>query len=111
MRLVFRGVEISEYDYQYVDQPTKDQFIAKVGQRSAKKDIVKAEIKLIDYPGSFSEGYYSYPFQYQLPHNLPGTRCSVRRARMCAVLIFSSDTQACFTRSTKTQKLGVSGKE
>ena len=72
MRLVFRGVEISEYDYQYVDQATQDQFVSKVGQRTAKKDIVKAEIKLIEYPGGFAVGNYSYPFQYQLPHNLPG---------------------------------------
>ena len=70
--MVFRGLEISEYDYQYVDQATEDRFVSKVGQRTAKKDIVKAEIKLIEYPGGFSEGYYSYPFQYQLPHNLPG---------------------------------------
>ena len=73
VRLVFRGLEISEYDYQYVDQAAQDQFVSKIGQRTAKKDIVKAEIKLIEYPGGFSVGNYSYPFQYQLPHNLPGT--------------------------------------
>ena len=56
-----------------MDQATQDRFVAKVGQRTAKKDIVKAEIKLIEYPGGFAEGRYSYPFQYQLPHNLPGT--------------------------------------
>ena len=81
VRLVFRGVEISEYDYQYVEQAEQDKFVAKVGQRTAKKDIVKAEIKLIEYPGGFSEGHYSYPFQYQLPHNIPGMWSSVHKAR------------------------------
>jgi len=27
---------------------------------------------LIDYPGGFPQGYFSYPFQYRLPESLPG---------------------------------------
>ena len=119
VRLVFRGLEISEYDYQYVDQATEDQFVSKIGQRTAKKDIVKAEIKLIEYPGGFSIGNYSYPFQYQLPHNLPGRwpLCVYRHPLSLwkGWFVFLMEgvaciVQGCSTQDMRTGKVGVSGR-
>lgn len=75
LRLVIRGYEISEYQYSYLEQLVEgdeDSVAAKTGKRTFKKDIIKAEIKLIDLPGQFHEGCFAYAFQYQLPHNLPG---------------------------------------
>ena len=66
----------------------------KVGQRKARKDLLRVEQKLAEHPGGlcasamneklwfnafifidgFPEGYYAYPFRYQLPHGLPGMK-------------------------------------
>ena len=51
LRLHLRGYEISEFDYQYVQQQGEDTFMPKVGQRKAKKDVVRADMKLVEYPG------------------------------------------------------------
>lgn len=51
LRLHLRGYEISEFDYQYVQQQGEDTFLPKVGQRKAKKDVVRADMKLAEYPG------------------------------------------------------------
>lgn len=72
LRLAFKGYEISEYDYQYVHRQDDSTFIPKISKRTAKKDVVKVEFKLEESNHGFSEGCYSYPFQYQLPHNIPG---------------------------------------
>jgi hypothetical protein len=38
----------------------------------ADKDFFKDNFTLINYPGGFPVGNWSYPFQYRLPDNLPG---------------------------------------
>ena len=43
-----------EYEYSYLEQVVEgddDTIATKTGKRTFKKDIIKAEIKLIDYPG------------------------------------------------------------
>lgn len=52
LRLHVRGYEISEFDYQYIHQQGEDTYMPKVGQRKAKKDIARADIKLVEYPGT-----------------------------------------------------------
>ena len=56
LRLQLRGYEISEYDYQYVEQVDEDTFLPRVSQRKAKKDILRADLKLIEYPGNQPSG-------------------------------------------------------
>jgi len=51
LRLQLRGHEISEFDYQYLDQVDEDNYAMKLSQRKAKKNILKADLKLIEYPG------------------------------------------------------------
>ncbi len=98
IKLVIRGQELSEFDYQYVLQQDEENFQTKISQRTARKDILKTELKLAESLGKFffwefsadcqlvfistklssitqagfPEGCFVYPFQYQLPHGLPG---------------------------------------
>lgn len=51
LRLQLRGYEICEYDYQYVEVVDEDTYTPRVGQRKAKKDIVRADMKLVESPG------------------------------------------------------------
>ena len=53
LKLVIRGHELCEYDYQYVVQ--QDSLQAKLGQRKARKDLLRVEQKLVDYPGLIIE--------------------------------------------------------
>lgn len=50
LKLVIRGHELCEYDYQYVLQ---DSLQTKLGQRKARKDLLRIELKLVDYPGCY----------------------------------------------------------
>ncbi len=52
LRLQIRGYEISEYDYQYVEVTGEDTFMPRLGQRKAKKDIVRADVKLAENQGT-----------------------------------------------------------
>lgn len=56
VRLQLRGYEISEYDYQYVEVSDEDSYTARVGQRKAKKDIVRMDMKLVESPGEGVSG-------------------------------------------------------
>ena len=72
VKLVIRGYEISkrdgaglhwggclskvtftlgEYDYTYIEEQEGEAIVPKTRKRTARKDIVKFESKLIDYPG------------------------------------------------------------
>ena len=53
LRLQLRGYEISEYDYQFVEQVDEDTYLPRLSQRKAKKDILRADLKLIEYPGNW----------------------------------------------------------
>ena len=95
LKLVLKGYEISEYDYQYIHQHNETTFMPKVSQRTAKKDVVKVEFKLVENHDGFSEGCYSYPFQYQLPHNIPGeyvcvSLCTYVHVCECVYLLFQN---------------------
>jgi len=48
LKLVLRGHELSEFDYQYVLQQDQENFVTKLGRRRARKDILKREIKLAE---------------------------------------------------------------
>ena len=49
IKLVIRGMELCEYDYQYVLQRDADSFQTKLGQRKARKDLLRIELKLVEY--------------------------------------------------------------
>ncbi len=49
VKLVIRGHELCEYDYQYVLQ--QDTLKSKLGQRKARKDLLRIEMKLAEYLG------------------------------------------------------------
>lgn len=49
VKLVIRGHELCEYDYQYVLQ--QDSLHTKLGQRKSRKDLLRVELKLVEYPG------------------------------------------------------------
>lgn len=64
--------------------------------------------KLIDYPGGFPQGSFAYPFQYTLPHDLPGIiannyvdrfSCSFLLLLLLSVLLF--DCRSPFLRSSR----------
>ena len=52
VKLVIRGHEVCEYDYQYVLQ--QDTIKSKLGQRKARKDLLRIEMKLAEYPGEIA---------------------------------------------------------
>ncbi|XP_065898482.1 arrestin domain-containing protein 15-like isoform X2 [Dysidea avara] len=66
----------AEFVYQYTTSEhtasSRESVSIHYGKRCSRRDIIQAEYKLIDYPGGFPVGAYSYPFQYTLPDNLPG---------------------------------------
>ena len=49
LKLVIRGHELCEYDYQYVLQ--KESLLTKIGQRKSRKDLLRVELKLVDLSG------------------------------------------------------------
>ncbi|KAL5474002.1 hypothetical protein EMCRGX_G028572 [Ephydatia muelleri] len=73
LKLVIRGYEISEYDYTYIEEQEEGEAIVpKTRKRTARKDIVKFESKLIEYPGGFPAGDFAFAFMQQLPAGIPG---------------------------------------
>jgi len=69
------GYEKAEWQYEEVewydeDGQRKSRTIIK--ERKAEGDFFKDRFTLIDYPGGYPVGQFSYPFQYRLPDNLPG---------------------------------------
>ena len=51
LKLVLRGLELSEFDYHYVIEQETDSFQSKLGHRKARKDILRTEVKLVEHPG------------------------------------------------------------
>jgi hypothetical protein len=63
------------YQYTYIDTPTDGGDIkVNSGMRKEEKVFLKEDFKMIEYPKGFAKGSYSFPFQYQLPHGVPGER-------------------------------------
>jgi len=56
----------------YQDENGQQRTRTIVKSRSADSHFFKDSFRLIDYPGGFPIGRFSYPFQYRLPPNLPG---------------------------------------
>lgn len=71
MKLKVKGLEKCEWEYSYTEREDEG-FVTKHGEMKGKKEFFKVEIRLIDYPGGFPMGCFSYPFQYTLPQSLPG---------------------------------------
>ncbi|XP_065193335.1 arrestin domain-containing protein A-like [Sycon ciliatum] len=72
LKLKVKGYEKCEWEYTYSEQDSEGQLRSRVGKRKSKREFFKVTLPLIDYPGGFPQGQYSYPFQYSLPQNLPG---------------------------------------
>lgn len=49
LKLVIRGHELCEYDYQYVLQ--QESLCTKIGQRKSRKDLLRVELKIADLSG------------------------------------------------------------
>ena len=52
---------------------TKDRYENVEHRHHGKSHFFKDHIHLIEYPGVFPTGQFSYPFQYRIPDQLPGT--------------------------------------
>ena len=52
IRIDNSSISIGEYSYAYMEQQDEDTYVPRIGKRAGKKDIIKAEIKLIEYPGT-----------------------------------------------------------
>ncbi|XP_065837091.1 arrestin domain-containing protein A-like [Oscarella lobularis] len=72
LKLKVKGYEKCEWDYYFYEQVGEERTERRKGEMKGKKDFFKVDIRLIDYPGGFPMGSYSYPFQYHLPQGLPG---------------------------------------
>lgn len=44
-------MSVGEFSYAYMEQQDENTFVPRIGKRAGKKDIIKAEIKLIEYTG------------------------------------------------------------
>lgn len=51
LKLVLRGHELCEFDYVYVLQEDEETFQTKVGHRTARRDILKRELKVAENVG------------------------------------------------------------
>lgn len=75
LKLKIRGYERAEFEYEYmVTEHTGSRQSVKMqhGKRSSKRDVLQVEYRLIEYPGEFPIGCFSYPFKFTLPDNIPG---------------------------------------
>jgi len=62
-----------EHRENYTDNNGQQQTKVEIRHHKAHNHFFKDSFKLVEYPGSFPVGRFSYPFQYRLPANLPGT--------------------------------------
>eukprot|EP00128_Syssomonas_multiformis_P005446 Colp12_sorted_trinity150504_noHs@22383 len=75
--LKIKGKEVVEFEdhethtHTNSDGTTRSESV--VVWRHIKRDIFKQVITLLNYPGGFVPGCYAYPFNFQLPADLPGT--------------------------------------
>jgi hypothetical protein len=71
LRLKVKGYEKCVWNYSYSEREG-DEWVRRTGHKKDKKEFFRVDIRLMEYPGGFPVGYYSYPFQYALPPGLPG---------------------------------------
>jgi len=74
VKLKFKGYEKCEWEYREVQQDEGTQMpIEGVGTRHSRRDMFRAELRLIEYPDGIPMGCYTYPFHYTLQQGLPGS--------------------------------------
>jgi len=70
------GYEKAKWEYQqsesYQDSDGQMKSRTVIKEHSDDHTFFKDHFKLVDYPGEFPYGRFSYPFQYRLPADLPG---------------------------------------
>jgi len=71
-----------EYRETYTDNNGQTQTRTEIREHKAHNHFFKDSFKLIEYPGTFPIGRFSYPFQYRLPSNLPGSFYKKKRGRL-----------------------------
>jgi len=77
------GSEKAQWEYnhtEYYEENGQQQSRNVVKEHKDEHHFFKEKFKLIDYPGGFPIGRYSYPFQYRLPDSLPGVFCKKRKS-------------------------------
>ncbi|XP_011410464.2 PREDICTED: arrestin domain-containing protein A-like isoform X2 [Amphimedon queenslandica] len=73
LKLQIRGYEKSSHQYNYtIALEGQDQYQTKTGKRQWEKVFLGEEFKMVEYPSGFPRGAFSFSFQYQLPHGVPG---------------------------------------
>eukprot|EP00118_Oscarella_pearsei_P007806 m.39141 g.39141 ORF g.39141 m.39141 type:complete len:399 (+) comp32676_c0_seq4:168-1364(+) len=78
LKIKVKGYEKCRWEYSYSEQD-EDSWIKRTGEKKGRQQFLDFQQKLIEYDEVFPFGYYLYPFQYSLPHGLPGILlpCSV----------------------------------
>jgi hypothetical protein len=75
MILEIIGYEKVMWQYHHTESYTEDgqqKTKTEIREHKDEKNFFKDHFKLIEYPGGFPVGRFSYPFQYRLPDSLPG---------------------------------------
>ncbi|KAK2564264.1 hypothetical protein P5673_012519 [Acropora cervicornis] len=66
------GVKFCEWEYREVQQDEATQMpVTIVKTKQSRRDMFRAELTLIEYPGGIPMGCYAYPFHYTLQQGLP----------------------------------------
>lgn len=74
VKLKFRGYEKCEWEYREVHQDEATQLpVEQIGTKNCRKDMFRAELRLIEYPDGIPMGCYAYPFHYTLQQGLPAS--------------------------------------
>ncbi|KAJ7362056.1 hypothetical protein OS493_013145 [Desmophyllum pertusum] len=74
VKLKFRGYEKCEWEFREVEQDEETQLpIERIGTKHSRRDMFRAELRLIEYPDGIPMGCYAYPFHYTLQQGLPGS--------------------------------------
>lgn len=74
VKLKFRGYEKCEWEFREVQQDEETQLpVERKETKNSKRDMFRAELRLIEYPDGIPMGCYAYPFHYTLQQGLPGS--------------------------------------
>lgn len=74
VKLKFRGYEKCEWEFREIQQDVETQLpVEKTGTKNSRRDMFRAELRLIEYPDGIPMGCYAYPFHYTLQQGLPGS--------------------------------------
>lgn len=74
VNLKFRGREKCEWEYREVQQDEATKMPVTITKtKQSRRDMFRAELRLIEYHDGIPMGCYAYPFQYTLQQGLPGS--------------------------------------